>query len=192
MPPYLWDNCNGVVDRNFVTNGRKVLIIYLSWRFSLISITIYEFSPLLLPLSVVALVVGCRSFFPLSVPSSAYMYCILYIQNIYQISATILPYGEEESNDETSGRLHPVSAHHKTEGEFSLFTFTKGSFSPWEWMKEKASAPGRQRRRNFVKFVRWKFVKLSHGLTFPLPVYCLQPCGGKSVPTQPIHTAYFF
>ncbi len=26
--------------------------------------------------------------------------------------------GEEESNDETIGRLHPVSAHHKTEGEF--------------------------------------------------------------------------
>ena len=74
----------------------------------------------------------------------------------------------------------------------SLFTFSKCSFSPCEWMKEKASAPGRQRRRNFVKFVRWKFVKLSHGLTFPLPVYCLQPCAGKSVPTQPIHTAYFF
>jgi hypothetical protein len=30
--------------------------------------------------------------------------------------------GEEESNDETIGRLHPVSVHHKTEGEFSLFS----------------------------------------------------------------------
>jgi hypothetical protein len=61
--------------------------------------------------------VGCRSLFPLSMPSSADMY----IPNICNNFAV----GEEESNDETIGRLHPVSAHHKTEGEFSLFTFSK-------------------------------------------------------------------
>jgi hypothetical protein len=38
-------------------------------------------------------------------------------------------------------------------------------------------------------------VKICQAVTWfnvPLPVYCLQPCGGKSVPTQPVHTAYFF
>ncbi len=62
--------------------------------------------------------VGCRSLFRLSVPSSADMYTI-HIPNICNNFAV----GEEETNDETIGRLHPVNPHHKTEGEFIIYLY---------------------------------------------------------------------